>query len=156
MKSTSPLTPHDTKFMQRALALAREAETLDEVPVGAVLVVDGEIIGEGYNRPISTHDPSAHAEIIALRNAASRIGNYRLLNSVLYVTLEPCIMCMGAITHARVARVVYGATDPKGGAVESIYTVAQDKKLNHVVETQGGLLADECSELLTAFFRRRR
>lgn len=156
MTHASPITSDDTVFMRRALELAHEAEAVGEVPVGAVLVVDNEIIGEGYNRPISTHDPSAHAEIIALRDAASRIGNYRLLNAVLYVTLEPCIMCMGAISHARVARVVYGATDPKAGAVESIYSIAQDKKLNHVVETQGGLLAGECSAVLTAFFRRRR
>ena len=151
---TQVLTDND--FMQAALDLAKCAEQEDEVPVGAVVVLDGEIIGQGYNRPITTNDPTAHAEIVAMREAAQRVGNYRLVDSTLYVTLEPCIMCIGAITHARIKKLVYGATDPKAGAIESIYTVAGDKKLNHVVETQGGVLAEECGALLTNFFRKKR
>lgn len=156
MTDSSPLTPHDNKFMQRALQLAHEAEVADEVPVGAVLVIDNEIIGEGYNCPISTHDPSAHAEMVAMRDAASKIGNYRLIDSTLYVTLEPCIMCMGAIIHARVKRLVYAATDPKAGAVHSIYTIPDDKKLNHHVDISSGILAEESADLLKSFFQKRR
>jgi len=146
----------DTEYMQRALALAREAAAVGEVPVGAVVVRDGEIIGEGYNRPISTHDPSAHAEIVALRAAATRLGNYRLLDTTLYVTLEPCVMCAGAIIHARVTRLVFGAPDPKTGAAGSAFDVFTSAVTNHKVMVSGGLLVDECGTLLSEFFRARR
>lgn len=142
--------------MQHALLLAQRAEKQGEVPVGAVIVKEGNILGEGWNQPIAGHDPTAHAEVQAIRAAAQKLENYRLPGTTLYVTLEPCLMCMGAITHARVERVVYGATDPRAGAVESIYTISQDRKLNHHVDIQGGLLADECSQLLKDFFRQRR
>ncbi len=142
--------------MQRALQLAREAEAVGEVPVGAVVVLDGEVIGEGYNRPITTHDPTAHAEIIAMRDAAQHVENYRLVDATLYVTLEPCVMCIGAITHARIKRLVYGATDPKAGAIHSIYSIVDDKKLNHQVEVVGGVLAEDCSTILSHFFQKRR
>jgi tRNA(adenine34) deaminase len=146
----------DEIFMRHALLLARRAETAGEVPVGALLVHEGRIIGEGWNRPIGAHDPSAHAEIVALRDAALRIGNYRLTGSTLYVTLEPCVMCAGAIVHARVARLVFGADDPKAGAVRSVYDVIANPRLNHRVDWQGGVLGDECGERLRAFFRARR
>ncbi len=142
--------------MQHALALARRAEAAGEVPVGAVLVQDDKCIGEGWNCPISVKDPSAHAEILALRNAAERLGNYRLPNSTLYVTLEPCIMCAGALIHARVARVVFGAFDPKGGAAGSVFDVLGSDRLNHRVAVQGGVMGEACGELLTAFFGARR
>lgn len=150
------LPEDDLCFMRAALALARTAQDVGEVPVGAVLVKDGEIIGRGYNQPISGQDPSAHAEIMALRDAARRLGNYRLPGSTLYVTLEPCVMCTGAILHARVERVVFGAPDPKTGAVGSVINLFQETRLNHHCRTQGGLLAQECGALLTAFFARRR
>lgn len=142
--------------MRRALELAQEAARSGEVPVGAVVVRDGEIVGEGWNRPIGAHDPSAHAEMIALRQAAARIGNYRLPGTTLYVTLEPCAMCAGAIIHARVQRLVFGAPDPKAGAVYSLYELIARPRLNHVVEWRGGVLEDECAEVLRAFFRARR
>lgn len=142
--------------MQRALELARCAEQQGEVPVGAVLVKDNEIVAEGWNRPISGHDPTAHAEIQALREAGQRLGNYRLIETTLYVTLEPCIMCIGAIMHARVQRLVYAASDPRAGAIHSAYTIPNDGKLNHSIEVESGVLADECSGLLTNFFRARR
>jgi tRNA(adenine34) deaminase len=143
--------------MRRALALARRAEAEGEVPVGAVLVRDGEAIGEGWNRPIASQDPTAHAEILALREAALRVGNYRLPGSTLYVTLEPCVMCAGAIVHARVARLVFGAADPKGGAAGGRFDLLpSDQRFNHRTACDGGLLAEECAELLRAFFRRRR
>lgn len=142
--------------MQRALELARRAEQEGEVPVGAVLVKDNEIISEGWNRPISGCDPTAHAEIQALRAAGQRLGNYRLVETTLYVTLEPCIMCIGAIMHARVQRLVYAASDPRAGAIHSAYTIPNDGKLNHSIEVETGVLADECSGLLTNFFRARR
>ena len=146
----------DEQFMQRALQLARRAEQEGEVPVGAVLVKNNEIVGEGWNRPITGHDPTAHAEIQALRDAGQRLGNYRLVETSLYVTLEPCIMCVGAIMHARVQRLVYASTDPRAGAIHSAYTIPDDGKLNHALEVESGLLADECSSLLTNFFRARR
>ncbi|MGD1983383.1 MAG: tRNA adenosine(34) deaminase TadA [Chromatiaceae bacterium] len=147
----------DETFMRRALALARQAEAAGEVPVGALLVLDGKVIGEGWNRPIGTHDPTAHAEIVALRDAALRIGNYRLPGSTLYVTLEPCPMCAGAIVHARVARVLFGARDPRAGAAGSVFDLLpSDSRFNHVVACDGGLLADECAALLRQFFRARR
>ena len=143
--------------MQLALTLAREAQSAGEVPVGAVVVRDGEIIGKGWNRPIGTHDPTAHAEVVALRDASSRIGNYRLPDTTLYVTLEPCPMCAGAIVHARVARVVFGASDPRAGAAGSVFDLLpSDERFNHAVGCRGGVLAAESGELLRAFFRARR
>ncbi len=146
----------DRAFMQRALALAARAEALDEVPVGAVLVQDGEIVGEGWNQPIASNDPTAHAEIMALRAAARARGNYRLPGTTLYVTLEPCAMCSGALIHARVARVVFAARDPKGGAAGSVLEVLTTDRLNHRVAIEGGLLAGEAAERLQRFFRARR
>jgi tRNA(adenine34) deaminase len=146
----------DERWMRRALELAAEAEGRGEVPIGAVLVQDGERIGEGWNRPISTCDPTAHAEIVALREGAARLRNYRLPGSTLYVTLEPCPMCAGAIVHARVMRVVYGAPDPRAGAAGTVYNLLQTRELNHRTEVQGGFLEEECRALLRAFFRTRR
>lgn len=146
----------DTHFMQRALELADSAAREGEVPVGAVLVKAGEIIGEGWNRPIASHDPTAHAEIEALRAGAARIGNYRLVNTTLYVTLEPCTMCAGAMVHARVERLVYGAADPKTGAAGSVLDVLRHPQANHRVEIVGGVLEDLCSAKLRQFFRDRR
>ncbi|MES9903780.1 MAG: tRNA adenosine(34) deaminase TadA [Sedimenticola sp.] len=147
----------DIRFMQHALLLAHRAEAEGEVPVGALVVRQGEIIGEGWNRPIGDHDPTAHAEITALRNAGERMENYRLPGSTLYVTLEPCPMCAGAIIHARIERVVYGAVDPKGGAAGSVFhLLPSDRRFNHHVEVTGGVLADECGDLLRAFFKSRR
>jgi len=142
--------------MREALALAHQAEQLGEVPVGAVVVKDGIIIGRGFNAPISRHDPSAHAEMAALRDAAQNQGNYRLVGCELYVTLEPCVMCTGALFHARIARVVYGARDPKTGAAGSVLNLFDSKQLNHHAHIEGGLLADECGKLLSDFFARRR
>ena len=142
--------------MQSALALAREAAETGEVPVGAVLVKDGNIIGRGMNRPIGLHDPSAHAEIAALRDAGYRLQNYRLTDCTLYVTLEPCAMCVGAMLHARVARVVYGAPDPKTGACGSVINLFGVERLNHHAKVEGGMLADESAALLKAFFASRR
>jgi len=152
----SPGSADDYTFMQRAFELAQRAEQEGEVPVGAVIVKDNEIIAEGWNRPIANHDPTAHAEIQAMRAAAKASGNYRLPDTTLYVTLEPCLMCIGAITHARIKRLVYAATDPRAGAVKSIYTITDDCKLNHYIDVEGGLMADKCSELLKNFFRQRR
>ena len=146
----------DAGFMLQALALAREAGAAGEVPVGAIVVIDGEVVGRGFNRPISAHDPTAHAEIAALRDAAARIGNYRLPGSTLYVTLEPCVMCTGAIMHARVSRVVFGASDPKTGAAGSVVDIYSDSRLNHHAEVLGGVLAEECGALLSSFFSSRR
>jgi tRNA(adenine34) deaminase len=144
-------------LMRRALSLAERAAAQGEVPVGAVLVRDGEIVGEGWNQPISTNDPSAHAEILALRNAGRRLGNYRLPGTSLYVTLEPCPMCAGAIIHARVARVLFGAADPRGGACGSVFDLLpSDSRFNHRTDCTGGLLAGACGELLQSFFRSRR
>lgn len=147
----------DTKWMQHALSLADRAEQQGEVPVGAVVVLDDEIIGEGWNQPITSNDPTAHAEIIALRNAAKHLDNYRFPKETsLYVTLEPCSMCAGAIIHARIGRLVFGARDPKGGAAGSVFEIAGTDKLNHIVEVVGGVLEEECSSRLRAFFRARR
>ncbi len=142
--------------MRHALALAEQAQAAGEVPVGAVVVKDGEIIGRGFNAPISRHDPSAHAEIQALRDAAERIGNYRLVDCELFVTLEPCLMCAGAMMHARIARLVYGASDLKTGAVGSVLNVFAEQRLNHHTQVQGGVLAEECSAMLSNFFVQRR
>lgn len=146
----------DTDYMREALKLAAEAESLGEVPVGAVVVIEGEIVGRGFNQPILAHDPTAHAEIIAMRNAAAAIGNYRLIGCSLYVTLEPCVMCAGTIMHARVARLVYGAADPKTGACGSVVDLFSNARLNHHATVEGGLLATECGAQLSAFFGRRR
>jgi tRNA(adenine34) deaminase len=142
--------------MRHALALAARAQAAGEVPVGAVLVKEGEVLAEGWNCPISTHDPTAHAEIMALRAGGLTLENYRLVDTTLYVTLEPCVMCMGAIVHSRVKRVVYGATDPKRGAAGSALQLADVEFLNHRVEVCGGVLAGECGSLLREFFRARR
>jgi tRNA(adenine34) deaminase len=142
--------------MRRALALAGQAAAAGEVPVGAVLVRDGEVLGEGFNRPITDHDPSAHAEMVALRAAARAIANYRLTGSTLYVTMEPCPMCAGAIVHARVARVVFGAADERWGACGSVFHVLEPGRLNHDVALLGGVLAAESAALLRAFFKARR
>ena len=147
---------HDEAWMRRALKLARSGAEIDEVPVGAVVVLDGEVIGEGYNAPISRHDPTAHAEIRAMRAAAKQIGNYRLTGASLYVTLEPCAMCAGAMLHARIARVVYGAPDPKTGACGSVVDLFAQPQLNHHAQALGGVLADECAAVLRDFFQARR
>lgn len=146
----------DARWMHHALALAQRAAAEGEVPVGAVVVKDGVVIGEGWNRPIAAHDPTAHAEIQALRAAALHIGNYRLTDTTLYVTLEPCAMCAGAMVHARVRRVVYGASDPRTGAAGSVFNLLQSVQLNHQAEVCGGVLAEECGALLREFFRARR
>lgn len=142
--------------MREALLLAHEAEALGEVPVGAVVVKDGIIVGRGFNHPIAAHDPSAHAEVMALRDAARQLGNYRLPGCTLYATLEPCVMCAGAIFHARIARVVYGAPEPKTGANGSAVELFGLTNLNHHAEIAGGVLASECAELVSSFFARKR
>lgn len=146
----------DADFMAAALDLAREAASLDEVPVGAVVVKEGEIVGRGFNQPIGRHDPTAHAEVMALRDAAARLGNYRLPGCTLYVTLEPCAMCIGAIFHARIGRVVFGARDPKTGAAGSVINLFAEERLNHHAEIVGGVRAEECGALLSGFFAARR
>lgn len=146
----------DLLFMQEALALAREAGALGEVPVGAVVVKDGEIVGRGYNRPIMASDPTAHAEVMALRAAGQALANYRMPGCTLYVTLEPCAMCSGAIQHARIARVVFGARDPKTGCCGSVTDLFAEPRLNHHAEVESGVLADECGRLLSDFFAARR
>jgi tRNA(adenine34) deaminase len=142
--------------MRYALELARQAGAADEVPVGAVIVLDGNIVGSGWNRPISNTDPTAHAEIVALRDAAARLDNYRLTGTTLYVTLEPCLMCAGAMIHARIGRLVFGASDPRRGAINSTTHAFNTQGLNHRVEFVGGVLANECAAILQAFFRNRR
>ena len=146
----------DVYWMRRALALAQQAADRHEVPVGAVIVRDGKLLGEGFNHPISGCDPSAHAEIAALRDACSREKNYRLPGATLYVTIEPCAMCAGAIVHARIERVVFGALEPKAGAVESTQHFFDLPQLNHRVQVEGGCLAQECSERISGFFQSRR
>lgn len=149
--------PHDDAYwMRQALELAREARDAGEVPVGAVVVAGGQVIGQGYNQPISSHDPTAHAEVVALRDAAGRLANYRLPGATLYVTMEPCVMCAGAILHARLTRVVYGAREYKTGAHGSIVDVFAEPRLNHHCEIVGGILADECAALISGFFESRR
>ena len=147
---------NDERWMQQALELAKKAESMGEVPVGAVIIKDNEIIGEGWNQPVSSHDASAHAEIIALRKAGEKLGNYRLLDAELFVTLEPCIMCVGAMIHARVKRVVYAASDPKTGALGSACDLLGSVKHNHVFKVTPGVLAEQSRELLQSFFRERR
>jgi len=150
--------PHltDEQWMYQALLLAEQAQTLGEVPVGAILIKDNQCIAKGWNQPIQTHDPTAHAEIVAIRQAGIKLSNYRLNQTTLYVTLEPCIMCMGAITQARIQRLVFAADDPKRGAVCHALSLCETDFLNHRVDWQGGVLKQPCSELLTHFFRRKR
>ncbi|MYN15929.1 tRNA adenosine(34) deaminase TadA [Rugamonas sp. FT107W] len=146
----------DDDFMRQALEQAQHAWDLGEVPVGAVVVKDGVVIARGYNQPIGRHDPTAHAEIVALRAAAEALGNYRLPGCELYVTLEPCVMCSGAMMHARLAKVVYGATDPKTGACGSVVNLFEQEQLNHHTAIAGGVMADECGAMLKSFFAARR
>jgi len=146
----------DSGFMGLALDLAREAGAAGEVPVGALVVLDGEVVGRGFNQPIGRHDPTAHAEIMALRDAAKHLGNYRLPGCTLYVTLEPCAMCAGAIMHARIERVVFGARDPKTGTAGSVIDLFAEASLNHHTAVVGGVLAEDCGSLLSSFFAARR
>ncbi len=146
----------DEDFMRAALEQARIAGSCDEVPVGAVVVLDGEIVGRGFNQPIGRNDPTAHAEVMALRDAGTRLSNYRLPGCELYVTLEPCAMCSGAIMHSRIARVVFGARDPKTGVAGSVIDLFAELRLNHHAQISGGVLADECGSLLSGFFASRR
>lgn len=146
----------DQHWMARALELAQQAVTAEEVPVGAIIVHEQSIIAAAHNQRESLHDPTAHAEMIAITQAAASIGDWRLENTTLYVTLEPCLMCAGAILQSRVPRVVFGASDPKGGAVESLYKVLQDPRLNHCCEVTHGVMADQCGGILTSFFAERR
>ena len=157
MTAAAEFDEHDLRWMRQALELARRAERDHaEVPVGAVLVIDNEVIGSGMNRNIIDHDASAHAEIVCLRDAGQRVANHRFPGSTLYVTLEPCVMCAGAIVHARVGRVVYAASDPKTGAAGSVFDILTSERHNHRVAVRGGLLAEESARLLQLFFRSRR
>jgi tRNA(adenine34) deaminase len=149
------MSKHD-KWMQRAFELAKIAEAQDEVPVGAVIVYQDQIIGEGWNQPISSDDPTAHAEIMALRDAGEKIGNYRLPDATIYVTLEPCTMCAGAIIHARLAKLVYAVDDPKTGACGSVFNLLQTEELNHKVEIEKGVMEEECRSLIQSFFKEKR
>ena len=146
----------DDKFMRRAIVLAEQAAAVGEVPVGALVVKDGEIIAEGYNQPITSCDPTGHAEIIAMRNACAVLGNYRLSGCDLYVTIEPCTMCVGAMIHARIKRIVFGAPEPRAGALESQLRLMDENHYNHSIAWQGGVLAEECGEIISGFFRRKR
>ena len=150
------IVSQDQRYMQHALELAARAAELGEVPVGALVVLDDEIIGEGWNQPISGHDPTAHAEVVALRAAAQNVSNYRLPQATLYVTIEPCTMCAGAMIHARIARIVYGALEAKSGVAESNGCIFKGEHLNHQLELVGGVLAEECSAVMSDFFKRRR
>ena len=150
------MTATDTDFMHIALDLAQLAALNGEVPVGAIIVKDGVVIGSGSNAPISLQDPTAHAEIIAMRQAAQHLGNYRLVDCTLYVTLEPCAMCSGAMQHARIAKLIYGASDPKTGACGSVVNLMNEPRLNHHTAVLGGVLAEECGSVLSAFFKQRR
>ena len=154
--AATDLDASDLQWMARALELAREAAASGEVPVGAVIVRDGQVVGEGYNLTVTEADPTTHAEVVAIRRAAATLGDWRLLGCTLYVTLEPCAMCAGAIVLARIPRVVYGAADPKAGMVGSLGNLLQDRRLNHRCEVTRGVLAEESGELLRAFFRERR
>ena len=147
--------PH-ARFMREALALAEQAGAAGEVPVGAVVVADGEILGRGANEPIGSSDPTAHAEIVALRDAANRTGNYRLSGATMYVTVEPCMMCVGALVHARIATLVYGAPEPKAGAIESTQQAHEHAALNHRIRVVSGVLARECRDVMREFFQKLR
>lgn len=148
-------TPHET-FMRAALDQARQAGDAGEVPVGAVVVLDGDIVGYGHNQPIGAHDPTAHAEVMALRDAARRVGNYRLTDASLYVTVEPCMMCVGALVHSRIGTVIFGAPEPKAGALESTQRAHEHAALNHRMTVVSGVLAAECRDLMQTFFQNRR
>lgn len=154
--NTSTWSAQDGEFMRRALELAAQGAAIGEIPVGAVVVVDGLIVGEGFNQPIFSHDPTAHAEVVAIRHAAQNIKNYRLENSTLYVTLEPCTMCVGALIHARVRRVVFAASEPKAGSLVSARQLLNSGYYNHLFKFEGGLLAAEASKVLSDFFKARR
>ncbi len=156
MGVTGEIATDDERFMLAALELAKSSAREGEVPVGAIVVREGEVIGTGRNRPISSSDPTAHAEIAALREAGRQADNYRLTGCTLYVTLEPCAMCAGAMVHARIARLVFGATDPKAGAAGSVFDIVGSPRLNHRVETHGGVMEEACGDLLREFFRARR
>lgn len=160
MNPTNELRPpegiSDAFWMERALELARAAAAAGDVPVGAIIVKDGQIVGEGHNRNLLDTDPTAHAEMIALRQAASRVGNHRLAGAVMFATIEPCAMCAGAMIHARLQRLVYGASDPKAGAAGSVLEVINHPRLNHQMVVTSGVLADQCSEILQEFFRKKR
>ncbi len=146
----------DEHFMQAAIEQAKLADQLNEVPVGAVVVLDGEIIGRGFNQPITAHDPTAHAEVMALRDAAKKVENYRLVNADLYVTVEPCTMCSGAIVHSRIRRLIYGTTEPKAGVAQSQDHIFSKAYFNHQVDVTSGVLAQTCTDVIQAFFKRRR
>jgi tRNA(adenine34) deaminase len=150
------MVKHDKHFMQRAMELAMQAETINEIPVGAVVVYQNKIIGEGFNQSISLNDPSAHAEMLAIRQAGKTMTNYRLIDCTLYVTLEPCSMCAGLLVHSRIKRLVYGANDIKTGAAGSVFNLVASDKLNHQIEVSQSNMAEQCSEMLSAFFKRRR
>jgi tRNA(adenine34) deaminase len=152
----SEARPEDSAYMARALELARAAEAAGEVPVGAIIVKDGLVVAEGWNHPIGANDPTAHAEIVALRAAGAALGTYRLTGTTLYVTLEPCAMCASAMVHARVQRLVYAASDPRAGAAGSVFNIVQHTALNHRLESTGGVLAEECGSMLRTFFLARR
>jgi len=156
MNLPQDISTQDIQWMRRALELAEQAQTTGEVPVGALIVTNNTILSEGWNQPIRTNDPTAHAEIIAMRAAAATLNNYRIADATLYVTLEPCAMCAGAILQARIGRVVYGAKDPRAGAVESVFQVLSAKETNHRPQVTAGILAEECAQQLTAFFKERR
>ena len=150
------MNDEDMSFMREALSLARQGGAVGEVPVGAVVVLDGQVVGKGFNQPIGSHDPTAHAEVMALRDAARNIGNYRLPGATLYVTVEPCAMCAGAIQHARIGRVVYGAAEPKTGACGSVVDLFAEPRLNHHASVEGGIMAEESAALIASFFQKRR
>ncbi|MDO4682747.1 MAG: tRNA adenosine(34) deaminase TadA [Lautropia sp.] len=156
MTAEAVFSPFDVAMMRQAIDQAHNAMLHGEVPVGAVLVKDGQVIATGYNHPIGSHDPTAHAEIRALRMAAEQLGNYRVGDATMYVTLEPCLMCLGAMLHARLTRVVFGASDPKTGVCGSVLDLPSHGQLNHQTQVEGGLLADECGKLLQTFFAERR
>jgi len=146
----------DERYMRRAIELAKQAESIDEIPVGAVVVADGKIIGEGYNQSITLNDPSAHAEMIAIRQAGKALHNYRMLDCTLYVTLEPCPMCAGLLVHSRIKRLVFASSDLKTGSAGSVFDLTNNDQLNHQIEVHDGVLANQCSTMLSSFFKRRR
>ncbi len=156
MTITGQTVDNDNEAMQLALKLAQQAAAAGEVPVGALVVLDGKVIGSGFNQPITTLDPSAHAEMVAIREAARNIGNYRLSGATLYVTVEPCTMCTGLLIHSRIARLVYGTTEPKAGAIDSAIRLPQQPFYNHIMDIQGGVLAAECAQVMSDFFAARR
>jgi tRNA(adenine34) deaminase len=155
-KNMDAALPTDDHFMKRALELAQQAAVQGEVPVGAVVVRNGEIIGQGHNQPIASHDPTAHAEIIAMRDASKNLSNYRLTGCDIYVTIEPCTMCVGAMVHARIRQIFFGALEPRAGALTSQLQLMEDGHFNHSILWEGGILADQCARVLRDFFRQKR